>query len=420
MAKEALPTPFPTMTEPTFADTHPMAMAAPPRAATAFTPPRATPATDTLPLDIVFTGSGSEYFRIWIVNLLLTLVTLGIYYPWAKVRRLRYFYGNTLVDGAALDFHGDPKKMLKGSALVAVLFGLYSLAGQFSPVAGLIALVLVALIGPALLRASMQFRLANTSWRGLRFRFKGSMPEVYRAVLPLYAPAVLILGYAAMAAPDTGEDTAAATRFGLTMLGLLVLMLVVQPWTLWKLKQYQHNHYAFATVQTRFTATPWSFYKLGLKVCGFALLAIALPVAAIAALVFTAPSPSQGLRGLGPLATMLPFLLMLLVLVAVKPYAVSRTQNLVWNHTGGDQLQFHSALRLVPLLWLTVKNWLLVLVTLGLYWPFAAIAMARLRLQAVSIETYIAPGTLVGQRTHGSQDAAGDAAGDMLGFDLGL
>jgi hypothetical protein len=46
---------------------------------------------------IEFTGSGSEYFRIWIVNLLLTLVTFGIYYPWAKVRRLRYFYGNTLV-----------------------------------------------------------------------------------------------------------------------------------------------------------------------------------------------------------------------------------------------------------------------------------------------------------------------------------
>ncbi|MGH8034242.1 MAG: DUF898 family protein, partial [Lysobacterales bacterium] len=32
---------------------------------------------------IEFTGSGSEYFRIWVVNLLLLLVTFGIYYPWA-------------------------------------------------------------------------------------------------------------------------------------------------------------------------------------------------------------------------------------------------------------------------------------------------------------------------------------------------
>ena len=45
-------------------------------------------------LRIEFTGSGSEYFRIWIVNLLLILVTLGLYLPFAKARRLRYFYGN--------------------------------------------------------------------------------------------------------------------------------------------------------------------------------------------------------------------------------------------------------------------------------------------------------------------------------------
>ena len=64
-------------------------------------------------LPIVFSGSGSEYFRIWIVNLLLMLVTLGIYYPWAKARRLRYFMGNTLIGGQPLGFHGDPKKMFK-------------------------------------------------------------------------------------------------------------------------------------------------------------------------------------------------------------------------------------------------------------------------------------------------------------------
>lgn len=42
-----------------------------------------------------FTGTGSEYFRIWIVNLLLSIVTLGIYSAWAKVRRMKYFYRNT-------------------------------------------------------------------------------------------------------------------------------------------------------------------------------------------------------------------------------------------------------------------------------------------------------------------------------------
>jgi uncharacterized membrane protein YjgN (DUF898 family) len=43
-----------------------------------------------------FTGRGGEYFGVWIVNLLLTIVTLGIYSPWAKVRRLQYFYRRSL------------------------------------------------------------------------------------------------------------------------------------------------------------------------------------------------------------------------------------------------------------------------------------------------------------------------------------
>jgi len=42
-----------------------------------------------------FHGSGSEYFRIWLVNSILSLLTLGVYSAWAKVRRKRYFYGNT-------------------------------------------------------------------------------------------------------------------------------------------------------------------------------------------------------------------------------------------------------------------------------------------------------------------------------------
>src|SRR5437868_2663286 len=144
-------------------------------------------------LDIRFTGSGSEYFRIWIVNLLLTIVTLSLYHPWAKVRRLRYFYGNTLVDGHALDFHGNPWKMLRGYLLVGAMVLLYSLAGKFSPVAGLVAFLIVAAIWPALFKASLQFRLANTSWRGLRFRFKGDTPSAYRAMLPLFLPGLAVL-----------------------------------------------------------------------------------------------------------------------------------------------------------------------------------------------------------------------------------
>ncbi|MBW1865812.1 MAG: DUF898 family protein [Deltaproteobacteria bacterium] len=33
-----------------------------------------------------FSGSGSEYFKIWLVNIILSVITIGIYSAWAKVR----------------------------------------------------------------------------------------------------------------------------------------------------------------------------------------------------------------------------------------------------------------------------------------------------------------------------------------------
>ena len=59
-----------------------------------------TPPPRNLPL--AFTASGSEYFRIWVINVLLVVVTLGFYLPFAKARRLRYFYANVSLDGPGL------------------------------------------------------------------------------------------------------------------------------------------------------------------------------------------------------------------------------------------------------------------------------------------------------------------------------
>lgn len=371
-------------------------------------------------LDIRFTGSGSEYFRIWIVNLLLMLVTLGIYYPWAKVRRLRYFHGNTLVGNEPLDFHGDPKKMLKGYALVGVLLLLYSVAGEYSPSAKLLAFLILMALGPALLKSSMQFRLANTSWRGLRFAFKGSLKDVYRAVLPLLLPGLVVVG-ALTAVPDP-QTPPSWYVFTVAAVGLSTL--AVFPWLLWNLKRYQHNHYALASVQTTFRATPGSFYKILLQALGLALLALLVAIGIPAALaIYSAKTEGpEGMMGagLGLVASLLPLLGVLALFVALKPFVVARMQNLVWTQTGNTSLRFLSHLQFKSLLWLTLKNWLLIIVTLGFYWPFAAVALARIRLQAVGVRTHLHPDTLVAQIQSTEGDAAGDAAGDLFGIDIGL
>ena len=127
-----------------------------------------------------FRGSAAEYFRVWIVNLLFTLLTLGIYSAWAKVRKKRYLYGNTRLDGDSFNYFASARAILKGRILAVVvffvMFGIYIFnhpAGLTANVATtaankgvLLALVAMAQTLPVLtggldLSVGMVFVLAN-------------------------------------------------------------------------------------------------------------------------------------------------------------------------------------------------------------------------------------------------------------------
>ncbi len=394
--------------------------------------PTVSPADDAprpvRPLEIRFTGSGSEYFRIWIVNLLLSIVTLSLYRPWAKVRRLRYFYGNTLVDGHAFDFHGNPWKMLRGYLLVGLLLVCYSVAGRFSPGAALVAVLIFAIVFPALLRASMQFRLANTSWRGLRFRFSGSLAGAYRAMLPLFIPTVLT-AVVALGIADPRLQPGLYLKY-LAWIGLTALLLAPLAW--WNFKSYQHDHYGLGQWQTKLTIGPGSMYGLTLKVIGVMLLScVTVFVVAVIIMVivfFAAGGLGGGLdkdaftRNQGMMTVMgglLGLAFYFFALIVPVPYAMSRTQNLIWPNTRCDQLGFDSDLRFAPLIGLTVKNWLLMVITLGLYYPFASIAFYRMRVESVTPQLGGDLDLLQAQAA-AAGDASGDAAGDFFGIDIGL
>lgn len=110
-----------------------------------------------------FTGSGKEYFKIWIVNLLLTILTLGIYSAWAKVRRLQYFYRNTRLNDTSFEYHGTPKAILKGRLIAVGLFAVYSIAGKVNPFLGVAIGLLMALVMPWLIVRSLRFKLITAA-----------------------------------------------------------------------------------------------------------------------------------------------------------------------------------------------------------------------------------------------------------------
>jgi uncharacterized membrane protein YjgN (DUF898 family) len=356
------------------------------------------------PLDIRFTGSGSEYFRIWVVNLLLSLLTLGLYLPFAKARRIRYFYANTLIDGHALSFYGDPWKMFRGFMLLVVMAGLFIGFSKVSDVLGSMAFIALLLIWPPLWRAGMGFRLTHTGWRGLRFGFAGSLSGAYKAFLPIGLPLLLV----AFVDEHASRAALALAGFGALFLNLML------PWTLALAKRYQHNHYRCAGLQTRTWLQPYQVYGLSFRAGAVGSVAI-IVIAIFTAGLIRSPEPEQGTG-----AIVMVVSLYMLVYLWMSSAFVAGLQNMVWSSTSSVGVHFASNLSAWKLATLTTRNWLLMVLTLGLYRPFAAVATTRLRLAAMRIETDVDIDVVVGSQLPLSPHAAGEFVVDFFGIDVGL
>ncbi|GAA4359449.1 DUF898 family protein [Variovorax defluvii] len=371
---------------------------------------------------IEFTASGSEYFRIWIVNLLLIVVTLGLYLPWAKVRKLKYFYSNTWIGGDALDFHGDPLKMLRGTLVAAGFLIAYSVGSNFSGWAALLAALAFVALWPALFRASMRFRLANTSWRGLRFHFAGDLRGAYACMLPPLALALLPVAVAgAMGGmPQEAKGPPALPPIVGGAVGLCMLAFTAGiPYFLWRVRRYQHDHYAIGPLQTRLKTDLGVLYGIFIKLIGVTVVAVLLLVAAVALFGFIGRKSGMG-AGFVVTAVLGGFSAILLVNILPKSYLQVRLQNLLWSTTGNEVLRFDSRLKLGRYLGLQCKNYLLIFLTLGLYWPFAVVNTRRAQVEAVALHTRIGLDDISQVARSEDPGAAGDMAADLFGLDIGL
>lgn len=131
-----------------------------------------------------FYGKGTDFFKIQIVNTILNILTLSLYYPWAKEKNLKYLYSNTTFEETPFVFSGTGKEMFKGYikalGILALLYGvfIYLYLNEYSALALLVLYgSLVALI-PIAIHGSYRYRMAKTSWKGIRFGYTGNMKEL--------------------------------------------------------------------------------------------------------------------------------------------------------------------------------------------------------------------------------------------------
>lgn len=342
---------------------------------------------------VTFSGEAGQFFGIWIVNILLTIVTLGIYSAWAKVRTQQYFYGNTSIEGHSFSYLAQPLQILKGRVLAVILFGGYSLASHFYPLVGLGILAVLLFLFPWILNQSLRFNLRMSSYRNVRFSFKGSYGEafIYWILLPI------------------------ASVF------TLYLML---PWALKKADQYVFNNISYGDkpfitelkTGEYYETSLWVFLtSLGLMVGMFIVMLLLGGVGAAADLDFQ--SNKSSLTTLMIVGSGVFYVFMISVLSAIYR---GRIRNHILQNTEIEGIaQLRSDVKIIPFAKLMFVNIVAIIFTAGLAYPWVKVRTAKFLSQATGVLIDNNADSVLDNMTQ-SQSAFGEEAAEVFDIDIAL
>lgn len=336
-----------------------------------------------------FRGSTPEWFGIWIVNLFLTIITVGIYSAWAKVRTKKYFYQNTYVAGRNFDYHATGLQIFIGRLIMIVAFVMFSILSSI-PIVGLVAILGLLVALPWLMVRSFKFNAQMSSWSNVRFGFSGSYVGALLAfiVYPILTALTLYLTF---------------------------------PFLDRAVKRFSLNNHSLGGHSFAFDAPIAPFYT--------AFLAAIAWIIGVSAIIGSAVFASLGGIDIEALATnpnaALPLIIAIyaIAFLAFFPAATvygAFVRNVTLNNMaleGGHE--FFSNVKAMKLVWIALSNAIVVVCSLGLLLPWAQVRMFRY----LTKHTALIPGgpldQFVGQ-LETRAGALGDAYTDIEGIDLGL
>ncbi len=304
-----------------------------------------------------FYGEGGSLFGIHIVNMLLALLTFGLYYFWGKVKALKYVYGQAEFDGDRFAFHGTGKELFLGwLRAFPVILLLYffpqilalvwesevaQIVGAIVLVAGIFVIIPIAQIG------SWRYRLSRTSWRGIRFSFRGRTKKY----------------------------------LGLYLKGLLLTILSLgfySPVMMVELLRYQYGNTYFGNTKLRFHARAIEIFP----------------------------------------AFILSWVLSMFTLGFHNFWYQAELARYFWSHTTFATSRMRCHVTGGGLLWLTLSNGLLVLCTLGLAFPWIQVRTTRYWLENIYLENDL--DLAVVEQDAQQVSAAAEGMADFLDLPIGF
>ena len=331
-----------------------------------------------------FRGSASEYFKIWIVNIALTLLTLGIYSAWAKVRTLRYIYGNTYLNNSNFEFNADPKRILIGRIIIVAFYGLFLLFSDYLAMYKIAAGIFVVflLLLPWLIRQAISFKLKSASYRNIPFKFHAKVRSFYWLFAIGFFSVIAIPGIIALFS-IINPILAGISAF----VGYFLLFIVVAPIIYRKYKALVINNSSYANEFFKFTATKRETISVFVKISALTF-GVSLILGGITALaVGMGNSLVESLH----IATnnvyfhyLLTALGMLLYLVSVGMYkgiSDGYLSNFVRDHTEIKDAKFKGEISPFRLGLISATNAIVLVFSLGLLFPWTKLRYLRYKIE---------------------------------------
>ena len=321
-----------------------------------------------------FHGDAMEYFGIWIVNILLTIVTLSLYAPWAKVRRLRYFYGNTEFFRRRFDFTGVPKKILIGRLIALGIYAAISVISQYSITATLIGFVILYLAVPWLIRATIRFTARNSKYANSRFYFAGTTKQAYMVFLKC--------------------------------IGIYIFF----PVMIWLYKSYCINHLYAGQLKFKLQAE-WSDYMRAVYIPVFMFMGVLFVLGIVGAVIGGLSNPQAffAIFGLGYVIAGL----------FIYPLISARVFITTWNNTVIGNSKFATDCNQWRYAWIVGTNWIAKILSLGLMSAWAAIRIYRYKVDSLSLILLDDPDQMM-NLAQADHSALAEEISDIFDIDVSL
>lgn len=339
-----------------------------------------------------FHGTGSEYFRIWIVNLALTVLTLGVYSAWATVRTRRYFKGNTCLAGQSFDYHASPVRILIGRGIAVGLLVGYNISVAFSPYLLLVWLPVFFAAIPWLVNSSLRFNARNTSYRNVRFNFTGRYGGALKAYVLWPLLAFLTLG-------------------------------ILMPLARRVADYYWVNHHTFGGRPFKTGFSAGRIYAIFFLALGLGI-ALVLVLGGLAAAYMAVAMHGQAFDPKNASATfamLLPLLVAVEILfIALGIALTTMVFNLVVSSTTLDgRHKLNAQLSPLRTAWIIITNIVLTVLTLGIFYPWAQVRILRYRIAQLMLVAVSDLDEFTSE-AFGTQSAIGEEVAGFFDLDFGL